>query len=593
MRSFKNGCRHWILALALAVSSSVALAGENPFQDFTGEKPAAGGPEEPYYGPDAYMAEDRLGEYIAQARSYLTRHPDSPRGAEIAADLLMAGMVLQDEDTQQWARTRLLFDHPQSFAARHAVASFADEKSCRTFLQTLTPSLKDDPSETNCRRLAQALELSLAAWGPTLISEDAFVLECALISYCVQNARLHQLCRAQLARCSEETREIAAMAFESESTHETIRKLHEIKDNQSARLYEQFFYTRLSSDERQEPEMLRLASETHLRNEEFEKALPLIEEALASEQDPQLLCWLGTCLAVAGRADEACEVLGRLQRDFPESPWAEQAREMGRLIERQDDSFARQAAEAFAALSRMRADGLDLLESRFEFRWKGDALIGGYVGVLFPENRFEAVLSRDGKMLIAYRTTDRDCRVYFDGEPAIVEFAQAGALPVPSARLERTDEGGYRFDFGGGGPLMPAAPGLSRAGDSLLDSPVLSSRESIAQWLRYTFVRSGYFAEPVEQSEGDAVLRWSKPAISSPTFHQWECRISRDEPRVSVSAADGMLSLDVRHGPIGSFELSPPEWPAVPITRREKMDPTAIFRLLSAVVQLVSEDEPK
>ena len=588
MRSFDRVLRYWFLTLALAVFASGVLAGENPFDDLSSG--SADTPEERYYGPEAYLTENRLGEYVAQSRSFLTRNPDSPQAAEVASDLLMAGTVLRDADTQQWARTRLLFDYPRSFAARYAVASFADEKSCRAFLQTLTRSLKDDPSEKNCRRLVQAIEVSLAAWGPTLVTEDAFVLECALVSYCVQHGPLHQLCRAQLARCSEETREIAAIAFESESTRETIEKLHALDESSSARLYEQFFYSRLTPEERQQPRMLRMAAEMHLRNGALEEALPLIEQALVLELDPQLLCWQGTCLAAVGRSGEACEALRAMQREFAESPWAERARRLARTIERQDESLAQHAEELFALLGRMRGEGLDQLEVRFELR-SDEAPLGAYVNVAFSQSRLEAVLSRDSAVRLAYRTTDRDCRMYFDGESAIMEFAQAGALPVPSVRLVRSEGGGYKVDISGAANSDSAGQKMSRARDSLLDSPVLSSPESLAELLRYTLVRRGYFPEPVGSGDREVVLRWSAPAMAEPTLREWECRISRNESRMTFSAADGNLRLEIRHGPAGSFELSPPDWPDVPVARRETMDPTALFRLMAAIVQLFANGE--
>jgi len=183
-------------------------------------------------------------------------------------------------------------------------------------LKKIVENREDLFSEAFALQYCRAVRMGMGKWGEKLLSGETFLLQCALMARLGKERSLQLLCLPRLAGCKDPARQIAQIAFGLTDDYTSkIISLRQFEDSATARLYERFFYSRLTDEERRRPEIVKVIVENHLSAGKFSEALPLIEKLADSDGDPQVLFWLGWCHATLGNTDQSLAALRKLQKN--------------------------------------------------------------------------------------------------------------------------------------------------------------------------------------------------------------------------------------------------------------------------------------
>jgi hypothetical protein len=120
---------------------------------------------------------------------------------------------------------------------------------------------------------------------------------------------------------------------------------------------------------------------------------------------------------------------------------------------------------------------------------------------------------------------------------------------------------------------------------TLLDSPYLSTPEGIATLLAHMTRRRGWVpSKPVTRNGGTSFL-WHIPSTDSPDIKLLEYHVSADH-RITYAKWGNFCVESLEYGPKNSFQLNPPSWPQRPINERAAFDPSAMMKLMGAILAI-------
>lgn len=498
-------------------------------------------------------------------------------------DSLIVATVNRDAPAASQAKARLVLEHPQSIYARYVVTSFAQPADYRKLLRDQLKEHQEELGAGFANAFCQAVHLGLAWFGPQFLADDAFLLECALAGYEARDYRLKTTCLDKLRQSEKEpTRQIASIAFSDWSTNvEKVLRLHEI-DEQPAPLFEQHFASRLSGAERELPEMLRVAAETLLEDGKFADALPLVEKLVGCEQTPQVLYWRAWCLAATGRTEDAITAIATLQQLAPGDPWAASAVEIGASLHSLEANFAAMADLLLAAAERIRREDNEGVEGTISYRTKDGHTISVYVGVMFGQGAFEAVVHEDGQIVLAYKAAQGQTHAYAGGEPTIQAFRQSATYPVFSCAVDVQDDNlSYHWNVN----MSKSAEAISQIRERIKISPTLLTREGLEKVLRRTLQVRGILPAALVRDASGTCLTLLHPQARKPELERSVFRFAPDAALTHVQV--GRFACEnLRYGPSDAIDLSPPRWPELAVVDREAMDAASTFRMVAAAISL-------
>ncbi|MBN2475236.1 MAG: hypothetical protein JXB62_11545 [Pirellulales bacterium] len=537
--------------------------------------------------PEDYFDSGRTPEYIRQAKQFLVEHPRAEAAPRVTFELLMAATVANDAKLADEAKGGLVMQYPTSLYTQYLLSTFPNPADYRKLLTGLLKDRDDVFSGDFAKPYCRAAELGVKRWGDSFLSDDTFLLQGALMARAAGDYRLELLCLPKLARCKDPTQRIAQIGFSSTEDDVTkIAELSEILDNPTARLYERFFYGRLSDQQRASREIVRIVAKNHLAASEFSEALPLIEK-LAGDDDPQMLFWLGWCRATLGQTDQSLDVLDGLCRKHPQSPWSGQAKDLAQRVRQQQANLDQCADALLRVTSKARQHEMGAIEGTVAFRRDDGRELSLYLALIPERGHLELVLHQAGEILLGYQTTDRKSKLFFAGEPAIDVFDQKAFYPSPQFSLTRDENG--KFNFNGGLQITGSPEGISEVGQTVLDSPFLATKPGLLMLLTGVTAK-GWLPEPAATTEAGRQFRWVRPAVTRPDVDCWQCVVTSEEKLCSLRVGP-VTCTQLRYGPSDAFELAPPPWPDLPVVRKEKMDPAALFRMMGVAASLLNRQD--
>jgi hypothetical protein len=539
-----------------------------------------------FYFPPEHYGLPRAHEFVAQAQQYLADHPSEENAPRAAFDLLMIATLTGKAALAQEMKARLLLDYTDSLHALYVLSSMGQVKEFHQLLGHVLQQHAGAWTTELCQRCCRAVRAAGRRFGAGVLSDEKFTLQCALVAHGAGDAQLLAACRGALANASAESKQIAEIAFGSRSSDaQRIIDLHAVEDNATARVYEQHFYQRLPAAERHEPRMLRVAIEGRLAAARYNDALPLIEALLERESGAQPLFWRAWCLAATGREDQARPVLEEIASRHASSPWRESAHDLASRLESLDATLGEHATSLAATVVQLRDNEPQVAEIRATFETKDGRKLELYGAVETPRDHLEGVLLVDGTVVVAYRTSREGTRVFARGERQIVEYPGRGPVPAPQVSLTRGDDGQFRFAWS----LPTGGGGVQQAKTALFQSPFLTTTDGLRALLEHTLLAKGWFPAGVVEEDGARRLEWSRPEADEPGRNSVSIHIDREGRIDRLQSSDGQL-VQLRYGPAGAFERTPPAWPDLPVVRQDKMDPAVFLRVLAAAMSLFSSD---
>ena len=540
---------------------------------------------EDFYLPPEHFGAARSGEFLAHAQEYLTQHPTAENSPRVASDLLMMATLTGNQPLVEQAKRRLLFDYPGSLYTAWLLSGIGQAQDLRKILQGALEDPQQEFRPEFCRAFCGAVRAGGQRFGNALLDDDDFLLACALMAHGAGDSQLLVGFRTWIGRGMGKSKETAAVAFDrSLDEAERVARLHELRENKGAKIAERYFHSRLTAEERDEPQILKLTAENQLERRAFAEALPVLEKLSGQESDPQVLFWRAWCLASLNRHDEIPPVLDELAAKHAGDPWQELGIELPKYLGQLDATLEDHAAVLLAAVDHVRDDGPDLFELRCKLESRDGRRYELTAGFDASRKYAEGLLTQQGETVLAGRVLQGTARLYVQGESAIQEFPAAGSLPaVPSLSLSRLEDGRFHL------ATVAAAPGLAgleQTRTALFESPWLSTQTGLVALLK-SFLAHGAIAKPVvEEDAGGRTLVWVRPRIDRAEWRTFSIDIDGDG-RIKAVRAD-KTELDLRHGPAGSFELAELDWPDLPVESREKLDPATWLRMLASAVSVFS-----
>jgi hypothetical protein len=278
----------------------------------------------PYPLAEQYLGAGRIQEYTEACKQYLIANPRSFQAARLTMDLYMLGKVANDDRTAVDARGGLLFQFADSLPAAYIVETFKDEPEFRQFILTEVEHRAAVLARTSVVMANHAIGLGLRRFGDKLLGEEAFALVVALIAEEAGNGVLHQKALAAFDgpdKARPGLKEIRTACFGSPagpsarpSIKERVLRLHALRAEGNARLFEWYYAAKLAPADRQDPQVLRILAENDVLAGKVSDACVSIKALLAKQTDAQLLLWLAWCHFGMGQKVEARARLEELQK---------------------------------------------------------------------------------------------------------------------------------------------------------------------------------------------------------------------------------------------------------------------------------------
>jgi tetratricopeptide (TPR) repeat protein len=397
---------------------------------------------------------------------------DSPRSL---FEAVILATVRRDTARAALAQGRLVLEYPSSLYAEYVVATFAKPQDYRKLLTDEFTKRQKEIETEFAKSFCRAVQLGRNWFGNEFLSDEDFVVLCALAAYEARDFTLEFWCRNKLSQSKKDAfRGIASTVFDNSlTTMQQVYQLHAI-EHKSAALFRQHLLGKLSEAERETPEMLRVEAEMLLEEATFDEALPLVDKLLALEETPQLLFWRLWCLAALGRYEEARAAIESLGQKAPQDPWTKCATEFGQSLDAWEDNLSASVELILAAIDRFRSPANNSFEGTAVYTADDGRTISVYVAVAFDRAHIELVIRQNERVMLAYRASEGRGRIYCDGDLTIQEFQRNAFYPVGSMNVV-PHEDGFRYFYNANISSAPNA--LSESRERIRIAPALLTPE--------------------------------------------------------------------------------------------------------------------
>ena len=517
---------------------------------------------------------------VAESQELLSKLGDSPQAL---FDAVIWATVRRDTAGLALAQGRLVLEHPGSVYANYVVATFAKSQDYRKLLKDEFTKRQKKIETGFARSFCRAVQLGRSWFGNDLLSDENFVVLCALAAYEARDYPLEVWCREKLSQSKNDAfRGIASTVFDNSLTMvQQVCQLHAI-EHKSAAMFRQHLMGQLSEAERESPEMLRVEAEMLLEEGRFNEALPVVDKLLALEESPQFLFWRLWCLAALRRHVEAKAAIESLAQRAPHDPWASCALEFAESIDAWEDNLSALVGLLLPAVDRLRNPVTNSFEGTAVYTADDGRTISVYVAAAVDRGHFELMIRRNDRVILAYRASEGRGRIYCDGDPTIQEFQRNAFYPVGGINVV-PDEDKVNFHWSANISSAPNAMAESR--ERIRIAPSLLTPEGMKQALRGQLLAKGSFPVAVVRERDGSHVTLLHAEARRPKLQRTEIHFSPDAMITRLDS--GRLTCkDLKYGSRESVTLSPPRWPDMPVASRDDLEAAALFRLVGAVTSL-------
>ena len=429
---------------------------------------------------EEYLSGGRVSAYHQDAIAYLEKNPKAPLSPRLAHDLFMVATITGNEQVAKEARRALLFEYPSSLQTNYLLSSLSsDEKKLREILiEEADRVLQSEPGFP--ARFCRCILLALRTHGAKLLADNSLRLRVLLLAEAAGVTNLRQAAIESLQELAEENGEQAEVVTAVLSTKSILEKLAAVHhlNGSDALFTESFYLSSLDKEQRKNPQVTELLAEREIfgRDKDFQAGIAHLENLPPKMQSiPRLSFWRTKALIALERADEAKEILAKIEGN---DPWAKAARSLGDGLQHAE---TRRNALSKAILAAVETFSKDVEAIRIEANLlpeEGEEQQGDiaklYLGISTSSNALEAQFRRGDALVLAYRTDANSSAIYSNERKRILRFASPGAIPMPSLGLKRDPEDGT-FNFNLSAGMGTSVEQVAGQGERILDNPYLAT----------------------------------------------------------------------------------------------------------------------
>jgi len=532
-------------------------------------------------------------DFVRAAQAFLENQPASEYAPRVALDLLMVAERGGDTSLAEKSKALLLFTYTQSIQTHHVMMGFADEEAFRSFLMAQVKKRLSPPSQALPGQFVKIVQLAVKRFPTKLFDDAAFLI----MTHCLAEAAGEtQLCQAILptlvGKAAKEPKIAPVVGICLDTQRPLVDRIHQLHVTQSkvARFPLQFYLTRLSASQQQNPRIRRIGMEIALQSHEYPLALEHYSHLPESIQSqPQVMFWRSWALMATEADDQAREMLTTLITEHSDSVWAEPARTYLAGLQDFDTRLTTQA-EQLQRVTNVLKEDLSLLQAQILFTRENGDCFTIHICSNAKENLFEAVIEKNGILAVAYRTTVRDATFYLPSQDEIQRWPKTGPIPMPNITLDRLDDGSFVMSAQLG--FEASLKQVGTKGLRILESPYLSTTAGIKSLLDHIVRRRALVpVAPQTTAEGHIEYRWVRPQVDDPALLPFTITLTSDH-RITALSTGSLQVIALQYGAPGSFDLQPYTWPDLAQRSLEKADFTMILNMMGAVMDLFKKPDP-
>ncbi len=572
------------IAFVCAVFLTTAAVADEPAWPFAETTKAPAGP--PVSKPE-----------MDAALRYLDKNAGSREAPRVAFDVLIAATVAGDAATADDMRLRLALDHSKSIYSRYALVTSQPQ----AYRELLKKAATERPmTRTFADRFLVAVKAGIGQWNSQFFSDHSFLLHCALACRLTGDKELHEQCKTRLlapnpveTATALKLRKTAEILFEtSVSDAETSLRFHAVEHPVAAKLAE-YFDAQLPETERSTPELMEARIERLLERNRFADARPTIDALIrAHGTTAKRLFWQGTCQLATGDPAAAATFNSSVQQ-FPDDDWAGPAAQAATAAAAFDANLD-EHVEAIAALIRETAAmTVEQIELTAEVAPGDLAPFSIYFGGRLTDGNYELSLRRNGQWLTAVHRGSSTTKLLVEGDSSVHLLPDRKLIGFPQPVLHVDPDAEKHFNFKFNWNLGKDVSQTRTAAAST--EGTLASLQRLTPWqirlVLVSQVRRGWTPVTVVEDGEGRVYSWLRFGVRQPATRAFRVHVDSDQ-RLTRIEAPGFTIRQLKYGEIESFEMDPPEWPALPVVRHKSIEPSIFFRVMGAAARILSAEEP-
>lgn len=546
---------------------------------------------------EKYILSGQMEKYLPDAMRFLHTQRNSPYAPRVLFDLYALAVVSKTPKLAENTRALLLLQYPQSSYSRYIVTTFKNAKEYREFLSRQIKKRFDKITDTYSEAFVNAMRIGVKKFGKAFFDDEIFLLECYLIAQKAKNQKLKDILTSKIqAKLKKKTgnetdnfANLAAICLDDKlDTPSRIRKLSALDNKKSVQLFQKYYLSRLSQSERNQPDMLRVRVESLIIKKKFPQALALTKKLPTQHVDAQILFWRGWCLFSLQEPKKALASLKTVRQKYPKSLWAKPAAQMEGCIDGFEGNLKDNIDTFLAVLDKFKKQ-TEAFECELEITsGKNKANYRAYFATVFDENFLEFVVRKNKQTLLAFRVNKKTTDFYSRSSNKILRFPIAGNKPLLYGKLSREPNGKFTCNFFWGFSASTA----SKVDDNLLNSPYLTTRNGLTEFIAYN-LRTGFLPATVHTTKKGKTFTWIIFQAGKPKTSQIQWNVNSENVLTSI-ACDDMRLCRICYGAKNSFKFSPPKWPNAKIEKiNEKSAGLKLFSaLLSEAGAILADIKP-
>lgn len=522
---------------------------------------------------------------ITQAFEHVREHPDEADNPRMLMQLVIHSRVRDLNNEAAKLERHLLFHAPNSVEAqylRKAIEKHGDyTKQLFDQLETEAGHISPDVIP----QTARVIELGLEQFGADLLKDAWMCMLTEFVGQQIHSFELVNLAREQANEFKPKDQRIRELLLnESASNKQKFLDLADHQTHDVANFLRAYFFAQLTPEEQNSREVKILRVRDLIKTMKPIAARAELDQLIADKPEAKLEFWrIWTDMLVPRKQrdmEQISQQFERLVKAYPQSHEAEMARTLLQHLREQEDRFETQVGQVWGPtllnpqlgsgnyihyLVTMRGQEPDK-NTRAVFRYDRSV----------PQ--FSLLLENKGRLLLAYETTDQDCRLYVYGDEQILHFQEAGFIPIAKATYKINESGTNGFDFNA--DLLPARDQLHRWGTLMLQGSRAFAASTFDLLENHVIM-----GESVSHQHGASISYYGY-SVRDHKLTEVKCHFDTDQlfQRIEFTIEDKLFEIErlTEDSIIAGFD-----WPNLPGQDIEKFDFTAFQRILTAGANMV------
>ena len=536
--------------------------------------------EFPFY--EEYLKESNFRGFIEDTKNYLEKYPDAPQAPRLAYDMMMVGKAASDVNAVKKATSLLLFKHTKSLPTLNLISSFEKGSKRLTDLLKSKADEADLASKEFAVSFCRTLLFIARVQGPDLLKDKSLRIRTYLLALKAEAYEIISTAKKTMMVLEKDESnygKTVKVVLNEKSNFEKIKELDSIS-GQDAEFCKLFFLAQLNEKEANSESMIvfKINQMVFKKNPQPLKALELIKNLPSKKKNsPEIKFITALCYQFSDQTEKAIDLLLDIssEKKHPQK-WQKGAKSYAeglKFIQNRKSVFTDTIGRAIENFDK-ESDSL-FLKVKFENSEKDSYLL--YIGSSRIEERFEIQVHANNGIRAAYLTKGNECSILAPDTKEIFSFASSGALPIPRFDIVRETETGmfsYNFNLNFGSSFSD----FVEEGSDLLDNPYLGTPKGRDVLLSHIFQNKPIWLGPASNVEGGTSFSVTSFSNENNEFTSSSLTVDLAGNLKSLNLG-GITLTDIQLGKVEVLK-SMPQWPELPVDKRDKFDFTLFMKVL-------------